>query len=295
MTVTVPSDKHFRRSRIHATRRSHLRAKPVVRVIRAVLGLCVLAAGGYVAAQAAVDMPGLRVRHIIVHGNQRVSTAEVLNLLEGLNGDSLMTTDLDRWRARLFASPWVADARFRRRLPATIDVEIRERQPAGIARIGYELHLIDAGATTIDEFGPRYADCDLPMIDGLVVDRSAVKPQVDRARSQLVMRLLADLRGHPDLAKRVSQIDVSDAHDAHVILDGDTAVVRLGDMKFAERLGSYVELQAALRERVPDIDYVDLRFGERVYVGPSHTAASRAPATNTTPPPARDAGARQQQ
>ena len=39
--------------------------------------------------------------------------------------------------------------------------------------------------------------------------------------------------------------------------------------KFLERLQSYVDLAPALRERVSEIDYVDLRFGERVYVRPA--------------------------
>jgi cell division septal protein FtsQ len=45
-------------------------------------------------------------------------------------------------------------------------------------------------------------------------------------------------------------------------------MVRVGDDQFADRLQSYLDLAPALRERVPSIDYVDLRFGERVYVRP---------------------------
>jgi cell division septal protein FtsQ len=66
----------------------------------------------------------------------------------------------------------------------------------------------------------------------------------------------------------VSQIDVTDIRDAAVVLKGDTALVRLGDDRFAERLQSYLDLAPRLRERVPEIDYVDLRFDERVYVRP---------------------------
>jgi cell division septal protein FtsQ len=75
----------------------------------------------------------------------------------------------------------------------------------------------------------------------------------------------------------VSQVDVQDAHDVHVILDDDPAIVRLGDAQFVERLDSYVGLQVELRKSVPDIDYVDLRFGERVYVGPSRVAGPVTP------------------
>jgi cell division septal protein FtsQ len=63
-------------------------------------------------------------------------------------------------------------------------------------------------------------------------------------------------------------VDVSDPRDAVLILKDDTTLVRVGDGQFAERLQSYLELAPALRERVPNIDSVDLRFDERVYVRP---------------------------
>jgi cell division septal protein FtsQ len=293
MAVTAPADRRFRRSQIHATRRRRLRTRPFWRGLRAVILLAVLAFGGYWAAQAAVDLPWLRVQHIHVHGNQRVHAGEVLTLLDGLKGGNLLTTDLDRWRSRLFASAWVADATLRRRLPGTVDVEIRERVPMGIARVGTTLILMDAAGIAIDEYGPRYADCDLPIIDGLVGNPSSLPLQVDGARSQLVSRLMSELRTRPDLAQRVSQIDVQDAHDVHVILDGDSAVVRLGDTQFVERLESYVGLQAAIRKQVPDIDYVDLRFGKHVAVRPASSAVAD-PAPGATAPRAQVPGPRPQ-
>ena len=69
-------------------------------------------------------------------------------------------------------------------------------------------------------------------------------------------------------SKLVSQIDVSNAHDAVVLLDDDPALLHLGDERFRERLQSYLEIAEALRARIADIDYVDLRFEQRVYVKP---------------------------
>ena len=71
------------------------------------------------------------------------------------------------------------------------------------------------------------------------------------------------------MARRVSQIDVTDVHNASVILSGDSAVIYVGEDQFLQRLQSYVELAPTLRARVPDIDYVDLRFDERIYVRPT--------------------------
>ena len=224
MSVTAPSDRRFRRSQIPAARRRHLRARPWWRVVKVVVLVGLFAGAVSWAVAAAVDLPWLRVQQVRVHGNQRVHAGEVAALLEGMTGQSLLAVDLDRWRARLFASAWVADATLRRRLPGTIDVELRERVPMGIARAGADLFLVDAAGTVIDEYGPRYADCDLPIIDGIIVTPVSVPPAIDRPRGQLVSRLMSELRTRPELARRISQIDAVNVHDVHVILDGDPAV-----------------------------------------------------------------------
>jgi cell division protein FtsQ len=234
----------------------------------AVLG-AVLLVGAYRVADLVVSTGALTVTRITVSGNTRLSRGEVLSLLDGLSGRNMLLVSLEEWRRKVLASPWVEDAAIRRVLPGTVDVVIAERQPMGIGRMGDVLYLLDQHGRVIDEFGPNHAEFDLPLIDGLAAARAgAGEPAVDEARAALAMRLLASLQGRPDLAGRISQIDVTDVRDAVVILKGDTALIRVGEDQFAERLQSYLDLAAALREKVPQIDYVDLRFGERVYVRP---------------------------
>jgi cell division septal protein FtsQ len=223
--------------------------------------------GGYRLIESALSAEALTISTISVDGNVRMSRGEVLALLDGLSGQNMVTVDLEQWRQKLLTSPWVADAAMRRVLPGTVAVAISERQPMAIGRIGERLYLLDQRGSIVDEYGPNYAEFDLPIIDGLA-SAGGAESLVDEARAALAMRLIAALQSRPDLAARVSEIDVNDVHDALVILKGDTTLIRLGDDQFAERIQSYLDLTPALRERVPDIDYVDLRFDERVYVRP---------------------------
>ena len=267
MAVAAPAaDKRFRRAHVKPAARRPWRERWSV-IVRLVVVLAVVGYGGYRAVDAAVSSDALTVSRISVAGNTRMSKGEVLALLEGLRGANLLTADLDEWRQKLLAAPWVADAVMRRVFPGTVAVIVSERQPLGIGRINDSLYLVDQRATIIDEYGPNYAEIDLPIIDGLAAS-SADGLLVDQSRAVLAGRLLTDLQRRPDLAKRVSQIDVSDLHDAVVILKGDTTLVRIGEERFAERIQTYLDLAPALRERVPAIDYVDLRFDERVYVRP---------------------------
>ena len=276
MAVPAPADKRFRRAHVSPTRKRRRFDVSWKRVAHVAVVTAFVIYAGYRGVDVLLATDALTVTRITVSGNTKLSRGEVVSLLDGMRGRNMVWLDLEEWREKLTASPWVADAALRRVLPGTVDVLISERQPMGIARIGDALYLIDHGGTIIDEFGPNYADFDLPIIDGLSVPPHDDGPLIDEDRAALAAKLLASVGDHPALARRVSQIDVTDVRDVTVILKGDTTVVRVGDERFAERLQSYLDLSPALRERVPDIDYVDLRFDERVYVRPQGRGSLKA-------------------
>lgn len=268
MRVAAPPDRRFRRAQVTPARRRKAWAGRRWQIARISVVMAVVFFGIYQGAALVLSAEALTVTRLTVSGNVRLSRGEVVALLDGLRGRNMVTVNLETWRQRLRSSPWVADAVMRRVLPGTIAVAIAERQPIGLGRLGADLYLVDGRGSIIDEFGPNYGELDLPVIDGLASAPRDGATLVDEARAGLAARLLTELQARPDLAKRVSQIDVSDVRDAVVLLKEDTAFLRLGDEQFVERLQSYIDLAPALRERVDAIDYVDLRFDERIYVRP---------------------------
>jgi len=287
MAVTAPADKRYKRAHLKPARKH---AGWIAKRWRVFAVALAVAAGGFVAHRAltsVVELSVFQVRRIVVHGNRRMSKGEVDALLEGLRGESILSLNLEAWRRSVLNSPWVAEASLRRTLPSTVEVTIQERAPLGIGRINGSLYLVDDRGTVIDDYGPNYADLDLPIIDGLSWIPGETNP--DQSRAALARRLMDALRVR-NMSSRVSQIDVSDARNAIVLLDGDPTAIRLGNEHFVERLQSYFDLAPALREQVPNIDYVDLRFDERVYVRPAGrdgAAASIAARPPVVSPPKR--------
>ena len=272
--VKAPAEKNFRRAKVRPGGRKSSSGSGVMRfaswrIARWGLAVVVVGYAGYRGTSLVLHAAGLQVRKIVVHGNARISSGEVQAIVDGLRGSSILTADLSSYRRRLKESPWVADVALRRVLPSTVEVFVSERTPIGLCRLGNALYLVDAGGTLIDEFGPQYSEFDLPIIDGLVTSPGSGQPSIDERRADLAARVIESLEGRKDIAQRVSQIDVRDVHNAVVMLQDDGALLHLGEEKFLERLQSYVNLAPALRERVSEIDYVDLRFGERVYVRPA--------------------------
>jgi cell division septal protein FtsQ len=117
-------------------------------------------------------------------------------------------------------------------------------------------------------YGPQYRDLDLPIVDGLTALESG-GTMLDEGRAELAARLIASLQEDVAIAAQLSQVDVADVHNAKVILNDDPAVVFVGRERFLARIRTYLQVAAALRQRVPDIDYVDLRFDDRIYVRPA--------------------------
>lgn len=268
-SVAAPADRRFRRSHVKPARRKRAWRTFVRPVLQYGLLSAALAYTAYRASAVAAYAHVLQVDRIDVVGNERLSKGEVLAVLNGLRGQNIVWTDLDEWRRRLLASPWVRDAALRRSLPSTVQVMVFERRPMAIGRVNGEMYLVDERGIIIDAYGPQYARFDLPIVDGLGASPNDTGSMTDEARAELAARLIGSLAAKPAIARRLSQVDVTDLHNVTVILSGDPAIIQLGEDQFLPRLESYLGLASALRERVADIDYVDLRFDDRIYVRPA--------------------------
>jgi cell division septal protein FtsQ len=271
----VATDKRFRRAHVKPSRKRSPMSKHAWLAARLLVLVLLLGYGAYRGVTLIAASPSLQIGHMVVRGHERMSTGEVLALVEGLRGQNILGVSLEEWQNKLLTSPWVESATIRRVLPSTLEINVRERRPMGIGRLGTTMYLIDHKGVIVDEYGPNYADIDLPIIDGLGASPQDGGSIIDTARAEFAARIIGALTTRPEIAKQVSQLDVSDLHDAVVILEGDPALLRLGDTEFVARLQQYIDLAPALRERLTAIDYVDLRFGERLYVRPPRAAQAR--------------------
>src|SRR5260221_7727859 len=155
-----------KRTRVRRSRRGFTaRAALVLQLAGA--GLAALALGwtGYAKVMASER---LRVLKVEVRGSHFLSEGEVRELLGPAVGENILGLDIQALKARLRASPWVADATVSRTLPDTLKVSIHERIPLALAEID-RLYLMDADGGLIDIYGPRTAVFDLPIVRGLQV------------------------------------------------------------------------------------------------------------------------------
>jgi cell division protein FtsQ len=262
--IHAPTDRRFRRPDVRPERRRLMRA--TWRIARWGGPALVVVALAFWLGRVLVASEWLRVQQVVVRGNARLSPDDVEMLLTGLRKENILRVALDGYQQRLLDSPWIERATLSRVLPGTIDVDIVERTPMAVARLGQQLFLVDVRGGIIEEFGVGHRDLDLPIVDGLVQAPGGRSTPAQADRVQLTADLLKSLAGRPDLGRRVSQIDVANARDAVVMLNDDPIWLHLGRERFVERLSTYLDLAPTLHERFETIDSVDLRFEERVFV-----------------------------
>jgi cell division protein FtsQ len=236
-------------------------------------GLLVVLAVLWLAYGRVMGSARLKVEKLEVRGSHFLSEGEVRELLGPAVGENILRLDIAALKARLRASPWVADATVVRTLPDTLKVEIRERVPLAVAEMD-RLYLMDGDGGLIDVYGPRTGVFDLPIVRGLkTTEGDARREQAQRAGG-----LLSDLA---ELASEVSEVFVDAAGPLRVVLRGGGEVLLLGEPPYRQRFLTFLSLRKDLAERVPNAEYFDLRFHGRIYAKP---ADAPPPAVHTTEP-----------
>jgi cell division septal protein FtsQ len=215
-------------------------------------------------AQAALS--NYRVRSIQVLGTKRLSAAEILAISGVKEGTPLFEINLKTVADRLRAHPWIREATPVRRLPSTLELHIREEEPAALLNAG-RLWAVAADGVVLplEKFQWRW---DLPLLR--VGNLPALKSGIT-IREKLTCALLAQCVACQHCAPRVwTQLSELFWRDNEIwaILQNKNVELRLG--KGTDEIG-WKALERLLmklngQQRLSNVELIDLRFPGRIVV-----------------------------
>lgn len=158
----------------------------------------------------------LVVRDVAVTGLDRVPSEEVVAVVDVATGTPLIRVDLDQSGERAESLPLVETATAARGWPATLEIEVVERQPLLAVRVGEEYRLVDGDGVRIEDSPNRPGTHPLVRVTGEIEGNEAV-----RAAADIVERAPGSL---------IAQIQLIDATDtgAITIALGDGSLVEWG-------------------------------------------------------------------
>ena len=254
----------LRRDRSGALRKRR-RARGGVVVVGLAFGLALLAGSVYETRRYLTHSPRFRLRHIDFSETRYAPEGELRRSLAGTMGRNLFRLDPARLGRDLEARRWVKRAVVKRVLPDGIFCAIEERVPGGLALLHDRVWLVDGDGVAIDPFGDQTKEYSWPILVG-IDDRNTARA---RTQMQVGVRLVAWLQqNQPDLAKDISEIDLSRDDRLELRLNQGGPVVRLNPGDFGANLDRYLTLRDYLATDFGDGAYVDLRFRDRIAFRP---------------------------
>jgi len=253
------------------------------------LGAASFALHNFLAHDSRFRIAGLN--NIEADSLSEVSRNDILPVFGEDVGKNIFFIRLADRRQQLEQIPWVERATVMRLLPDRIRVQLVERQPVAFVRQGSQIGLIDANGILLSMPPEMMAQrhYSFPVVSGINAQNP---PENRRQRMNLYTRLIQDLdadgRG---ISKQISEIDLSDAEDARVMLPDSQGEVlaHFGEDHFRERYQRYTQNIAGWRSQYPRLASVDLRYEDQMVLTmktESQEAAEKVPAQSATPPPA---------
>ncbi|MCG6552823.1 MAG: FtsQ-type POTRA domain-containing protein [Candidatus Magnetominusculus sp. LBB02] len=189
-----------------------------------------------------------------VEGNVHLKDSEVYDLLD-VKGKNILSIDAQVLARRLDASPWIKQSYIRKELPSSILVRITEKFPSAVLNDGHAMFLIDDAGVKLDSIDKPAAG--LPVIN--------IEEPYKRAYAEAV-RLVNVINKTAELSGKAIEITGVRPEDISFTLNGLVILMGFGD--YEKKLSSYFSLKDEIAARNIAIEYIDLRFANRLIVKP---------------------------
>jgi cell division protein FtsQ len=197
--------------------------------------------------------PLLNVRDVRLRGARHTTAEEVVGVLDLGSGTNLLRLSTEEIEAGVMSLPWVRDVAVSRVLPDTLQIRIKEREPAMVLSLGAANWIVDATGRVLDSG----RNDDLPILAG--TDLSGIEIGTDLKAEQLIggLRVYRSLK--PAVRKKVAAIFAPTPERITLALK-DGSQVRYGS---AELLRAKSNVLASLLQRLQRdgtaASYIDLR------------------------------------
>lgn len=259
----MKSMKRFRKNTVVGKGSQPAQGLPLRQTAMIVLPLLIL----FVAASVgyAVISNAFPLRQIHFSGNQHLSDDD-LRALTGLGGkENLATLSSATVFRNMSTSPWIRSVSVRKELPGTLQIFISEAEPFALLDMGGRHFIVDNTGKLLEEL----KESSIPFLPVIVGNPFEKKEVFGEAIS--LVRAIKDA----GLIGRKDRIEVIAHKQQEMTVNLDGVVVKVGNGDYHEKLVRLLELEEEIRSRRIPVDYIDLRFANRVVVKPVNEVVRR--------------------
>ena len=219
-----------------------------------VLPLVLVSSAVYFLASAADS--AFHIRKVVFTGSNHL-TDEELRTLAGLAGnENLLTVSGGRIFRKMMESPWIRSVAVRKEFPGCLHILIKEAEPFALLDMKGRLFIVDEQGRMLEELKDSPIPF-LPIIAGSPFEKKEVFSEAIHLAKAIKGTGLLGRKDHIEIIAQKPQ-------EMSVNLDG--VVVKVGTGEYEEKIGRLMELEEEIRRRQIPVDYIDLRFANKVVV-----------------------------
>lgn len=201
---------------------------------------------------------------IKIEGLNNITEDEIQKLLGTVKGENLFLVDMEVLLHKIKLHPLVREVNFKRGVPDTLVIQVKERIPAALVIIPKGVVQIDAQGTILRYF-ESWPQQDSPVITGVEIPETIGPGQrIESEKIELVLKLLEQA---PDsLIPQIGEVHISEQEQLFLYLTSKIEV-RLGfNEDFKGRLSLLNELikDPDYQSMQDEIGYIDLTAGKPV-------------------------------
>jgi len=214
----------------------------------------------------------LHVTSVEIQCSREAIKKDIERFLQGKNLGNLLLCDIGTLKEVILSHPWIKEVHMRKDFPSTVNIIITERRPAALMMCE-SLYLIDREGVKLQKVDPEH-----PGQYPLFIDEANFEHDA-QAKLGLAWTCLDSLKQIKEV--EVAVVDLSEYDSVKVKLKGSSTWIIFGRDHYREKMDFFLARQAVLHQ-YGSLEYVDLRFNDRLYIKPlehwarnNHNSASK--------------------
>lgn len=198
------------------------------------------------------------VKEVFFYGNRHLSEGELLTMSGVTRDEGLIGLSTKGIAERLMKSPWIKSISIRKDFPNSVLIRIAEATPFAILEMKGHAFLVDEGGKMLEE------------TKGAVPFLPVIAADPFRNRDNFVEAIaLARLLKEKKIAAERNRVEiVADKTPEEISMIIDNVVIKIGQGDYERKLQRLFSLEDEIKKRAIPVDYVDLRFANRIVVKP---------------------------
>jgi cell division septal protein FtsQ len=203
----------------------------------------------------------LNIQEVEVISRKPEIKQEIQQFLEGKHLGNILLLDISLLQEKFTAHRWIKEVRVRKILPSSLKIEIHTRIPAALLKHNHT-YVIDEEGVFLEQI--KQGDTvNLP----LLIDSNLFQKDYE-GKLNLAWECLRSLS--PEEKEQLDVLDLTEYENVTVQLKDNQTRLILGNDRFSEKIRLYTRMQANL-EKYGDLEYIDLRLHDRLYIKPRKT------------------------